>query len=387
MLKKVLILLIVLVFASCSKDVDDFDTEKKALFDVREKNFSDLNGWENDEFTLFDKAIKKVCESILKSPNNLIKSNRLEYSSAEYKKHCTAIVKIDDKKELKKYIRNNFIPFEVCVNGSNEGKFTSYYEADLRASYNKDDIYKYPIYGKPRDLIEINLKDFDSKLPNQRLVGRVKNGKMIKYYTREEIANNDINAPVILWGDNPVDIFIMQIQGSAVANLPNGKKVRIAYADNNGHKFKGIGAILLEKGLIKPGEASMPKIRKWLNENEDLAKQNMMLNERFIFHKIVEAEGPIGAMGLPLYAGRSLAVDRSYIPLGSIMWLETTSPDGEDINKIVMAMDIGSAIQGGIRGDYFWGHGEDAFQYAGRMNSKGRYFILIPKGAEVKVND
>ena len=179
----------------------------------------------------------------------------------------------------------------------------------------------------------------------------------------------------------------MQIQGSAVANLPNGKKVRIAYADNNGHKFKGIGAILLEKGLIKPGEASMPKIRKWLNENEDLAKQNMMLNERFIFHKIVEAEGPIGAMGLPLYAGRSLAVDRSYIPLGSIMWLETSSPDGEDINKIVMAMDIGSAIQGGIRGDYFWGHGEDAFQYAGRMNSKGRYFILIPKGAEVKVKD
>ena len=92
-------------------------------------------------------------------------------------------------------------------------------------------------------------------------------------------------------------------------------------------------------------------------------------------------------MGLPLYAGRSMAVDRFYIPLGSIMWLETLSPNGENINKMVMAMDVGSAIQGGVRGDYFWGHGEDAFQYAGRMNSKGKYFILIPKNTKVVVND
>ena len=128
----------------------------------------------------------------------------------------------------------------------------------------------------------------------------------------------------------------------------------------------------------------MPKIREWLKKNGNEAKKNMLLNDRFIFHQIVKAEGPLGAMGLPLFAGRALAVDRSYIPLGSMMWLETTAPDGKAINKIVMAEDVGSAIQGGVRGDYFWGHGEQALAQAGRMNAQGRYYILIPKGTEVK---
>lgn len=387
MLKKGLVCLLFLFLTSCLRDVNDADATKSEEFSLQKRTFMDLNGWENDDFDLFDKALKKVCESVVKSSNTVFKSGKIEYSSAEYKKHCKSVSEISSKSELKSFIENNFVPYEVCVNGSSSGKFTSYYEADLRASFNKDEIYKYPIYGKPNDLIEINLRDFDEKLPNQRLVGRIINGKLVKYYTREEIDNNKINAPVILWGDNPVDIFIMQIQGAAVAVLPNGEKVRVAYADNNGHRFKGIGSILLEKGLIKSGDASMPKIREWLNKNEKLAKENMSLNDRYIFHKIVDAEGPIGAMGLPLYAGRSLAVDKSYIPLGTMLWLETKSPDNMDINKLVLAMDVGSAIKGGIRGDYFWGYGEDAFQQAGRMNSSGKYYILIPKNTEVIVYD
>ena len=179
----------------------------------------------------------------------------------------------------------------------------------------------------------------------------------------------------------------MQIQGAAVATLPNGKEIRVGYADNNGHRFKGIGSILLEKGLIESGEASMPKIREWLQENGETAKKNMLLNERYIFHKIVKADGPIGAMGVPLVAGRSLAVDKNYIPLGVMMWLETTTPDGEALNKLVMAEDVGSAIKGGVRGDYFWGHGEEAFAEAGRMNSQGQYFVLLPKGVKAEIYD
>jgi membrane-bound lytic murein transglycosylase A len=120
----------------------------------------------------------------------------------------------------------------------------------------------YPIYGKPNDLVEINLRDFDSSLPNQRLVGRVENGKLVKYYTRKEIDEGFIDAPVILWGDNQVDIYLMQIQGAAVATLDDGSKIRVGYADNNGHKFRGIGSILLERGLIEPKDASMVKIRE-----------------------------------------------------------------------------------------------------------------------------
>lgn len=172
----------------------------------------------------------------------------------------------------------------------------------------------------------------------------------------------------------------MQIQGSAVATLPDGRTVRISYADNNGHPFKGIGSILLEKGYIKLGEATMGNIKKWLKANPKIAAREMRENKRFIFHRISRADGPIGAHGVPLHAGRSLAVDRRYIPLGSLIWLETTGPDHEKIEKLVVAQDIGSAIKGPIRGDYFWGSGkDDVLEKAGKMNSAGRYFILIPQ--------
>ena len=233
-------------------------------------------------------------------------------------------------------------------------------------------------------MIEFNLKEFDKSLPNKRYVGRVKDGKLVKYYSRRDIDFSGIDAPVILWGDNIVDIYLMQIQGSAVAVLPDGKTIRVGYADNNGHSFRGIGSILLEKGLIKPKDASMDKIRKWLNKKGDVAIKNMQLNDRYIFHKIVEADGPIGAMGVPLYAGRGLAVDRDYIPLGTILWLETDSPIGK-INKLVVAEDVGSAIKGAIRGDYFWGSGENALKYAGKMNAKGKYFVMLPKKSKVVV--
>ena len=176
-----------------------------------------------------------------------------------------------------------------------------------------------------------------------------------------------------------VDIFLMQIQGSAVAVLDDGSSVRVKYADNNGHNFVGIGSVLLKKGLLKPGHASMDKIRDWLKQNPDMAKINMAENPRFIFHNISDADGPIGALGVSLTAGRSLAVDNSFVPLGSLLWLETTGPDKEKIEKLVIAQDIGGAIKGVVRGDYFWGHGESALLSAGKMNSTGKYYILLPK--------
>lgn len=373
-----------LILASCSGKPERIGGRS---FELEKVSYGDLQGWEKDDFSLFDSALKSVCQVIVKKSQQTLASEYFEYSLAEYKKHCQKILNTKNKSALKEYVEQNFEPYLVYAGGTAQGKFTSYYEANIRASYEKGGKYKYPIYGKPKDLVEVNLRDFDTSLPNQRLIGRVKNGKLVKYYTRQEIDEGQLDAPVILWGDDEVDIFIMQIQGAAVATLPDGKEVRVGYADNNGHKFRGIGSILLEKKLIKPSEASMPKIRQWLKNNGASAKKNMLLNNRYIFHQIVEAEGPLGAMGLPLYAGRALAVDKTYIPLGSILWLETTAPSGDKINKAVMAEDVGSAIKGGVRGDYFWGHGEEALAEAGRMNAKGQYYVLIPKGAKVKVYD
>lgn len=386
MLRRVLLFFVLVVLVSCrGEDADKLPVEVKH-FELQKSSFSDLKGWNEEEIGSFNSALHGVCSVIVKKTQKMVESEYFGYSSDVYKEHCKKMAFLSGK-DLKAYIERHFVPYAVLADGSAEGKFTSYYEAELKASFERGGEYQYPIYGKPNDLVEINLRDFDSSLPNQRLVGRVRNGKLIKYYTRKEVDDGKLDAPVILWGNDPVDIYIMQIQGAAVATLPDGQQIRVGYADNNGHRFRGIGSILLEKGLIKSGDASMPKIKQWLKSNGESAKKNMLLNDRYIFHKIVDAEGPIGAMGLPLIAGRSIAVDKNYIPLGSMMWLETAGPDKEDINKLVMAEDVGSAIKGGVRGDYFWGYGEEALNCAGRMNSKGRYFVLLPKNAEVKVYD
>ena len=175
----------------------------------------------------------------------------------------------------------------------------------------------------------------------------------------------------------------MQIQGSAVAHFEDGNKVRIAFAESNGRPFKGIGSILLSKKLLEPGQASMGSIKKWLQNNPEIAVSNMDENQRYIFHRLGDPEGPVGALNIPLTAGRSLAVDKKYIPLGAMLWLETSRSEGAPLNKLVLAQDIGGAIKGAVRGDYFWGSGgDDVLEVAGKMNSSGRYFVLIPNAVE-----
>ena len=353
---------------------------------LKKSSFSELLGWQQDDVKEAVKAFKKSCQKIKDNKNEYIDNlSAIQISTKDYQKLCRNLNNVRPAK-YKEFLEQNFTPYLVEYQGSPEGKFTSYYETEIFASYHKSDKYKYPVYGRPFDMIELNLQDFDKSLPNKRLVGRVKGNTFIPYYTRAEIHDKGLNAPIILWGDNEVDIYVMQIQGSAVAKMDDGSFIRIGYADNNGREFKGIGSILLEEKLIKPGQASMGKIKKWLKENPDKALEPMNQNKRYVFHRLVNADGPIGAQGVSLTAGRSLAVDRKFIPLGALLWLETTGPDKENIRKLVVAQDVGGAIKGAVRGDYFWGSGgDDILEKAGRMHAKGQYYILLPKITEVKI--
>lgn len=362
--------------------------EAESVVKVKTVSFDNLSGWNNDDFKEIIPVFSKNCTSILNNKKEFIYSSQIKIKTTDYQDICRRFgnKNIKTSEQMKKFLEYEFIPYSVSNGDNDEGKFTSYYEAEINASFEKTAKYKYPIYGKPSDLIEINLRDFDDNLPNTRLVGRVKDGKFIPYFNRREIENNGIKAPVIMWGDDLVDIHFMQIQGSAIAHMSDGSDLRVGYADNNGHKFRGIGGILLSKKLIEPKDASMTKIREWLRKNPQKAADLMAENERFIFQKLSDADGPLGALGVSLTAGRSMAVDNSYIPLGAVMWLDTYSPDKKDIKKTVFAQDIGSAIKGVVRGDYFWGHGEQALKEAGRMNSVGKYYILAPKKSGLKVN-
>lgn len=378
MLKKFFIITFLIVIGACSQENEG----TKENLHLQEVSFSELQGFDEDNFTFAREAFLLSCEAIAKGKSEFLGHSEIKINRHDYLFACAKAKQLPAS-QFKEFLKNNFTPYKIVYKGSSEGKFTSYYEAEINASYIKDDIYKYPVYGMPYDLIEVNLKDFDESLPNKKIIGRQSGNRLIPYYTRAEINQVHLKAPVILWADSDIDIFIMQIQGSAVAKFADGSKQRIAFATSNGRTFKGIGSILLEKGLLKAGQANMINIKKWLKANPKEASANMNENERYIFHRLGNPQGPIGALGVPLTAGYSLAVDKSFIPLGSLLWLETTLPDGRSLNRLMSAQDIGSAIKGAIRGDYFWGSGgDDVLALAGSMNSKGSYFILLPKKEE-----
>ena len=361
-------------------------SEATGVVKLEKQQIQSLPGWQTEDFKSVINVFNKNCGKILNNKNEYIYNAAIKIKTKDFQKICREFMNknITSSSDMKKFLEKKFDVYAVSDNENYEGKFTSYYEAVIHASFEKTAKYKYPIYGKPKDLVEINLRDFDENLPNTRLVGRVENGKFIPYYNRRKIEKEGVNAPVLMWGDDLVDIHFMQIQGSAIAVMSDGSELRIGFADSNGLKFRGIGSIMLEKKILKAGEVSMPKIREWLRNNPDKAQDLMAENNRFIFQKISDADGPVGALGVSLTAGRSIAVDDKYIPLGAMMWLDTVNPDNGKIQKIVFAQDIGSAIKGVVRGDYFWGHGEAALQQAGRMNSVGRYYIFSPKNSDIK---
>lgn len=381
MFKIAFVLLSLFFVTACPKK--EFTPSKTPSAVLQEVRFSALSGWADDDTSELIPAFVRSCEKIMRLKSEYIDSSQIKISTKDYAAVCQKFLAqdISNDRDFRRFIEANFTPYRVTDNGNPSGKFTSYYEAEINASFEKSAKYHYPIYGKPENLVEVNLQDFDATLPKKRILGRVEKQKLIPYHARADIENTAFEAPVLLWGDDNVDIHIMQIQGSAIAKLEGGQTVRVGYADNNGHDFKGVGSVLLSKGAIKPGDANMIKIKKWLRANPELAKKYMQENKRFVFHRLIEAEGAIGALSVPLTAGRSMAVDRRFIPLGSILWLETTASAKHPIKKLVAAQDVGGAIKGVVRGDYFWGSGgDDVLAKAGSMNSVGKYFILIPKG-------
>lgn len=350
-------------------------------------SFSDLTGWRDDGLSDLIPAFSRSCARIAKSGDEAVGTGPAARPAADWKAACAKVmVAGDDPAALRQVIENAFVPHRISAPAGEDGTFTGYYEATLNGSLSPTERYKYPLYAPPADLISAAIKDFAPGVSAEglpaTLVGRVDGRRLKPYDVRADIeadAFRDRATPIV-WIDDPVAVHILHIQGSGQVILPDKTMIRVGFAAHNGHAFTGLGKIMLDEGVLKPGEASMIGVRDWLHKNPARAAALMNKNARYIFFRRIDGAGPIGAEGVALTRLRSLAVDPRTVPLGAPVWVETKDPDGEAINRLMMAQDVGAAILGAVRGDVFWGAGDAAFDKAARMKSKGRAAVLLPRG-------
>ena len=291
-----------------------------------------------------------------------------------------------DKATAASFFRDQFQPFKVFnADDSSSGIVTGYYEPLLNGSRKRSATFKYPIYAQPQDLVSVALSDVYADLKFRRLRGRIVDNKLVPYYDRAEIESNKtpLKGLEIVWVDNAVELFFLQIQGSGQIQLPDGSRIRLGYAEQNGHPFRSLGGLLIRRGELRPERASMQGIKAWAARNPRKLQQFMNANPSYVFFKEIDGggSGPIGTLGVPLTAERSIAVDPRVIPLGVPVFLSTTYPGSEQrLNRLVVAQDTGGAIAGAVRVDFFWGFGDDAGAIAGRMKQRGEKWVLLPNG-------
>jgi len=275
--------------------------------------------------------------------------------------------------------------------GTDTGLITGYYEPLLKGSRRRSERFAYPIYAPPDDMLEVDMSELFPELRGRIAYGRLEGKRVVPYFNRAEIdaGKAHLEGKVLLWVENPVELFFLQIQGSGRIELEDGTHVKIGYAAQNGHPYASIGRRLIDMGELTPERASMQDIKAWAEKNPERLPIVLGHNPSYVFFRELPdtISGPVGALGVPLTNEYSIAVDRKTVPLGVPVFLATTQPNSsEPLNRLMFAQDTGGAIKGAVRADFFWGFGDLAGAKAGRMKQSGRMWILFPKGGEPTLN-
>jgi len=374
-----------LSLTGCAEREDDADAVGEDGIALERAPVDSLPGWSHDGVAAALPALRRSCDALLGKPTDQpVGPDGIAGTVRDWHGPCAALqtVEAGDDAAVRRVLRAQFAAYAVRGRDGRTGTFTGYYSATLDAAREPRGAYQHPIYRTPGDLVTADLGRFRADLNGERIVGRVTDGALVPYLDRTAIAEGALAGRdlAFLYADDPIDVFFLHIQGSGVARLPNGERQRIGYAASNGREFTGIGSYLLDNDMIPPEQGSMQGIRRWLADHPDRAQAVMNENARFIFFKPLNGPGPVGSQGVPLTAGRSLAVDPDRLPLGAPVWVATKQPATDaPFQRLMVAQDTGSAIQGTVRGDIYFGAGEDAFARAGRMKRDGRIWLLLPK--------
>jgi len=343
--------------------------------------WADLPGWSDDDVAAAWPAFLESCRGMASKPHGAAWKRVCDLARAEAGK---------PGHDARRFFERNLRPYAILnVEGNASGLVTGYYEPLLRGSRNRAKGFEQPVRGAPSDLLTVDLSALFPELKDKRVRGRLEGNKVVPYWTRAEItARGDrVPAPTLLYVDDAVELFFLQVQGSGRVRLPDGSTVRLNYADQNGHPYQSIGRVLVDRGDLKLEEASMQGIQGWARANPARLQGLLDANPSYVFFREVPNTpgGPVGALGVPLTAERSIAVDPRSVPLGAPVFLATTRPNSNrPLNRLVMAQDTGGAIKGAVRADFFWGFGKEAGEQAGRMKQAGRMWVLLPPEAAPK---
>ncbi len=356
--------------------------------------FADLRGWSDDHQGEALPALLKSCGTRLKFADTAqVGPNGIAGTVADWRPPCAAAADVDasDDAAARGFFETWFQPYRCTNNAVAEGLFTGYYEAQLTGARARGGAFQTPLRKRPPDLVMVDLADFAGELGDTRpdlkgvrIAGRVANGRLKPYETRAQIEGGALDRQdlALLWVDDPVAAFFLEIQGSGRVTLPDGAVARVGYDGQNGWPYVAIGKVLVDRGLLDRESASMQGIRAWLAAHPDQAKSIMDENRSYVFFRELTGDGPLGSEGVALTPGRSLAVDRKFLPLGAPIWLDAAD-SANQIRRLLVAQDSGGAIRGPVRGDVFWGHGADAEQRAGGQRARGSDYILLPKTVAV----
>ncbi|MBU6339012.1 MAG: MltA domain-containing protein [Rickettsiales bacterium] len=339
-------------------------TIKSGNVRLEQVEFEYLDGWQNDNHAEALRSFIQSCNKFAAMPQSVSIGKQLGYvTTGDFRDVCEIanIVKGMSSKQAQNFFENWFKPFVVLnKNGNSKGIFTGYYEADLRGSKVKTEKFKYPIYAKPKDL------------------------GTEPYLTRKEINEGALDGKglELLYVDDKVELYFLQVQGSGRITLPDGSIVKVTYAGKNNRDYSSIGAYMENNNILAKGTVSADSIKEWMSKNPDEADEVMNSNASFVFFKLSDGEYVVGAQNVPLTAERSLAVDSSIMPYGFPMWVDTSlkgkNGSKTKYSKLLIAQDTGSAIKGTVRGDIFFGYGDEAENKASYMASPGEYYILLP---------
>jgi peptidoglycan lytic transglycosylase A len=339
---------------------------------LRRVEFAELDGWADDDHAAAFRA--------------LLNSRRKTSSPDALGTAALALGEGIDRATARAFFERHFVPH--AVEGGGPGFVTGYYEPEVQGSWEGTGDFTVPVYSRPDDLITLGRETERARF-NDRITGmrQTSQGQM-PYYTREEIEAGALSGRglELLWLDDSVELFYMQVQGSGLVHFEGGSRVRLTYAGKNGIPYTSIGRLLIDRGELAADTIDMDKVKAWLRADPKRGRKLMQENQSYVFFRALSAEegrdGPLGAEGVALTPGRSLAIDTAYHQLGTPVFVtapDLQGPEGARFHRLMIGQDVGSAIRGPERGDIFWGTGEAAGAVAGRTRHKAYFFVLLPK--------